>query len=573
MSNTNDFTCFIQAISAKDRQPIPNTAISFLGNTYTTDENGLAGFPCSLANNEIAKSFPVIIENEQFYALYTNCNAKSHHNKDNPFKLTIYTNNARIQGIGIYTKSGESFNNLYTTDIADKEIFLKAHIVGKMPKKDISWKYYIKDRNEPQWSNVTQIKLLEFPNITNIESHNIQVSFNLKDIKNLKDDQQLFIFAFFNNSAYYATYTNTITKNNKSAQEKIKRKTHAVLEISLLPTLEIRTNTIQFLHNNTNKEYNLTKSCDIDYLLNSLKDSKSCVIKCEKSTIHIKDKHTNADKAIITDSEFEAHKQKQILLDSNSLWDLRHILDSYNQQANKEISVYVKKTISWDKLKEYYLKMHTIDLNAERQSSIDRIEKRGKGTLKKWIDNSPMRFEYNEEHFIKAEIRYNKIGKYIHDAFMQNPYNYINTCATRVSKSLNDLSDESKNNKIRIDNLIGMDKNVYLANADGKSKIIIRVGDMIEFLIANDSFGESIEFEPNNQTDKEFAECMATKFDRNGIVAMKIEGWGDANGHITLLDKQKWEKNINITQREFLDDTNYLNGNYKVKKVYYWRFE
>ena len=29
----------------------------------------------------------------------------------------------------------------------------------------------------------------------------------------------------------------------------------------------------------------------------------------------------------------------------------------------------------------------------------------------------------------------------------------------------------------------------------------------------------------------------------------------------------------NASSGEFLDETNYLNGNYKVKKVYYWRFE
>ena len=106
----------------------------------------------------------------------------------------------------------------------------------------------------------------------------------------------------------------------------------------------------------------------------------------------------------------------------------------------------------------------------------------------------------------------------------------------------------------------------YLANArtNAKSyKILVRVQDLIAFLQESEYFGKAIEFEPNKkQTRWEFCNEVLSSFDDNGIVAIIIP-FNDASGHITLFD---------INERRFVDDKNYLNGEYEVERVYFWKF-
>ncbi|MBR2111387.1 MAG: hypothetical protein IJ950_00260 [Helicobacter sp.] len=61
-----------------------------------------------------------------------------------------------------------------------------------------------------------------------------------------------------------------------------------------------------------------------------------------------------------------------------------------------------------------------------------------------------------------------------------------------------------------------------------------------------------------------FYNSKFSKFSKNGVVAMIISGWSDANGHITL-----W----NGKDKKFLDNSNYLldsRDTVIVKKLYFW---
>ncbi|STP07422.1 T6SS effector amidase Tae4 family protein [Helicobacter fennelliae] len=61
-----------------------------------------------------------------------------------------------------------------------------------------------------------------------------------------------------------------------------------------------------------------------------------------------------------------------------------------------------------------------------------------------------------------------------------------------------------------------------------------------------------------------FYNSKFSKFSKNGVVAMIISGWGDANGHITL-----WSGK----DKKFLDNSNYLldsRDTVIVKKLYFW---
>ena len=167
--------------------------------------------------------------------------------------------------------------------------------------------------------------------------------------------------------------------------------------------------------------------------------------------------------------------------------------DAIAYQALEEMS----KKEKWRQLKTSYLAMHNIaqtDIKMSRQ----RI---GEKRLWDWIHSEDNYLEYGENDFIKAEIRYHKIGGPIYDVFLKTPHQYINTCAARISKALTDFG-------IVIKKLQGMKSNAYVANAGTNTKpykILVRVEDMIDFLKLNDSLGEPIVFRPKvNQTSDAF---------------------------------------------------------------------
>ena len=102
--------------------------------------------------------------------------------------------------------------------------------------------------------------------------------------------------------------------------------------------------------------------------------------------------------------------------------------DAIAYQALEEMS----KKEKWRQLKTSYLAIHNItqtDIKMSRQ----RI---GEKRLWDWIHSEDNYLEYGENEFIKAEIRYHKIGGPIYDVFLKTPHQYINTCAARISKLL-----------------------------------------------------------------------------------------------------------------------------------------
>ena len=229
--------------------------------------------------------------------------------------------------------------------------------------------------------------------------------------------------------------------------------------------------------------------------------------------------------------------------------------DAIAYQALEEMN----KKEKWRQLKTSYLAIHNItqtDIKMSRQ----RI---GEKRLWDWIHSEDNYLEYGENEFIKAEIRYHKIGGPIYDVFLKTPHQYINTCAARISKALTDFG-------IVIKKLQGMKSNAYVANAGTNTKpykILVRVEDMIDFLKLNDSLGEPIVFRPKaNQTSDAFCKEVLSSLNANGIIAMII-AFRDAGGHVTLWDNDKGEFLDNVDNS---DGVNYMNGRYNIREVYFW---
>ncbi len=179
MSDTISIQCHIQ-VSSKELKKVVGKTLTFMGNAKTIDENGKVVFDCELKAQDKAKSFPLMIEDEEYVIVGTGkCNAIAHRNSTNPFCLMLNRDaEASIEYIRIYkeqdkadsdqkeqrdiytaqaTKPNEatqqsSTNNNPQAQENQNLIHIEAHLTsGRALKKDIQWGYYIKYRNEPLW--------------------------------------------------------------------------------------------------------------------------------------------------------------------------------------------------------------------------------------------------------------------------------------------------------------------------------------------------------------------------------------------------------------------------------------
>ena len=333
---------------------------------------------------------------------------------------------------------------------------------------------------------------------------------------------------------------------------------HTILTISQYPILKLTNKALTILYAHTNTIYTLKHSCDTHYLSQNLKNERIYTLELRDSNLYIKDKTSNADIALMLTKEIPNIQEKTILLDSKDLQALQTTLGLYKHRDR--VDVYVEVELSrWDRLKNFYLDIHSINQD-DMEESRQRI---GVKRLWEWVNSGLNRFGYGEILFIKAEIRYHKIGGPIYDVFLKTPHQYINTCAARISKALTDFG-------IVIKKLQGMKSNAYVANAGTNTKpykILVRVEDMIDFLKLNDSLGEPIVFRPKvNQTSDAFCKEVLSSLNANGIIAMII-AFRDAGGHVTLWDNDKGEFLDNVDNS---DGVNYMNGRYNIREVYFW---
>lgn len=139
---------------------------------------------------------------------------------------------------------------------------------------------------------------------------------------------------------------------------------------------------------------------------------------------------------------------------------------------------------------------------------------------------------------------------------------YSNTCALQVSYALNyggiPLHTEIKAKEYH--SIYGKDKE-YL--------YITGVINTINFLLSKSVWGNADEpYSPKSmqikQENIDFYNNEFSKFDKSGVVAMIINGWDNANGHITLWNGKK---------KQFIDNTNYLLDKRDwvvIEKLYFW---
>ena len=282
----------------------------------------------------------------------------------------------------------------------------------------------------------------------------------------------------------------------------------------------------RILHTNTT--YTLKHSCDTHYLSENLKNERIYTLEIRDSNLYIKDKESNKDIALMLTKEIPNMQEKTILLDSKDLQALQTTLGLHTHRDRVEIYMEVELS-RWEKIKRAY-------------QYIDNLGK---------TEQNPIQ---------KAKPKYELVCGELYDKFKNAPQIYENTCVLRMSYALNyggiPITKPTPNTKI----FIGNDEKLYVLGSQ----------DIRDFLYVKWKYQEPYnpKFMNSKQENESFYKNELLQFSKNGIVVMRIEGWGEsAYGHTTLWDGEN---------KRFLDDSNYLldtRSNVIVRQLYFWELE
>ena len=167
---------------------------------------------------------------------------------------------------------------------------------------------------------------------------------------------------------------------------------------------------------------------------------------------------------------------------------------------------------------------------------------------------------YEKINTLSISKRYELVGGTPLTLYRANPRGYGNTCAMQISYIFNQngifLERYISNDKAK--QPMGIKDDSILKGADGHN-YVVRVKTMVKVLMLKDFFGNADKpYSPKQMNSKQenikFYKNEFSKFGKKGIVAMQVEGWGDAWGHITLWNGEK-----------FLDDNESGDKNYLIK--------
>ena len=181
---------------------------------------------------------------------------------------------------------------------------------------------------------------------------------------------------------------------------------------------------------------------------------------------------------------------------------------------------------------------------------------------------------------VKAKLKYDFLGGKIQTAFAKEPSSYINTCAVRVSYTLNkagfsiekSLLDNAKHNEEHKVTLQSQKEAIQKYNRIDKNGYyyITSSIDMETFLWIKWGVPELFKKNMENKDDniKFLKKLNGYNPKKQGIITMRI-AFADAKGHTTLWDKQHFADDTN-----FLDEYTIKNGirqfNPLVTEAHFW---
>lgn len=127
---------------------------------------------------------------------------------------------------------------------------------------------------------------------------------------------------------------------------------------------------------------------------------------------------------------------------------------------------------------------------------------------------------YAEVGRLRAADVYERVGGRVADLYRENPTDYANACALRMSRGFNYGGYAIPSGTI----IPG--RNIYRVRGGDEKAYILRVNDMIQYVKHN--WGNA---------DLTLSPSQAGQLaGRKGLIVMEVSGWRDATGHVTLWD-------------------------------------
>ncbi|RDU59293.1 type VI secretion system amidase effector protein Tae4, partial [Helicobacter sp. MIT 14-3879] len=222
--------------------------------------------------------------------------------------------------------------------------------------------------------------------------------------------------------------------------------------------------------------------------------------------------------------------------------------------GDKSVSVECKRP-SWESVRKAYEKINKIYKEGKPQGAEAVFKKIGGEPYKEFLNNEQIIKKQNTDGIAIEDIR-----RYT-----------LNSCALRMSYALNysylptmqyliknqKLPNDTGKLKFENKRWFGADENLYYLSIYG-------IRNFLTLNWGNSDKPHNLRTFKNESEVKEFYDTKFSKFDKNGIVVMKINGWSDAGGHTTLWngDKKQFE--------DFEISKNYLNGEYGVVDFQFW---
>lgn len=127
---------------------------------------------------------------------------------------------------------------------------------------------------------------------------------------------------------------------------------------------------------------------------------------------------------------------------------------------------------------------------------------------------------YAEVGSLRAAAVYERVGGRVADLYRENPADYANACALRMSRGFNYGGYAIPSGTI----IPG--RSIYRVRGSDEKAYILRVNDLIQYVKHN--WGSA---------DLTLTPSEAGKLaGRKGLIVMEVSGWSDATGHVTLWD-------------------------------------
>lgn len=162
---------------------------------------------------------------------------------------------------------------------------------------------------------------------------------------------------------------------------------------------------------------------------------------------------------------------------------------------------------------------------------------------------------YSKIGLLDAPDSYKLVGGNAYELHLENPLDYGNACAIRMSYAFNYGGYKIQSGTIF------QNKNIGRLKGGDKFAYIYRVQDMIYFIEAKWGKAEV----DSRECDIKFSNISKILKNKKGVIIFTIKGWGDASGHTTF-----WNEDNTMDGSIYHIDPSYKD---KIERIQFWELK